>query len=45
MSCPDLACRGSLDTEVRALATLCADAVVVGVSGGATLGWEMAARR
>ncbi|MGB9279871.1 MAG: alpha/beta fold hydrolase [Pseudonocardiaceae bacterium] len=44
ISCPDRACSGSLDTEARALAALCADAVVVGVSGGATLGWELAAR-
>ena len=35
---------GDLDTEVDALAPHCVDAVVVGVSGGATLGLELAAR-
>ncbi|GIG22739.1 hypothetical protein Cch01nite_34630 [Cellulomonas chitinilytica] len=35
---------GDLDTEVEFLAPLCAGAYVVGVSGGATLGLELAAR-
>ncbi|RKN44027.1 alpha/beta fold hydrolase [Streptomyces hoynatensis] len=37
-------CSGDLDTEVAALAAICAGAVVAGVSGGATLGLELAAR-
>lgn len=37
-------CSGDLDTEVAALAEVCAGAVVAGVSGGATLGLELAAR-
>ncbi|UED87471.1 alpha/beta fold hydrolase [Streptomyces profundus] len=41
---PDRPCSGDLDTEVAALGELCADAVVAGVSGGATLGLELAAR-
>ncbi|MDL9948938.1 alpha/beta hydrolase [Gordonia sp. ABSL11-1] len=35
---------GDLDTEIEALAPLCAGALVIGVSGGATLGLELAAR-
>ncbi|HEY3737079.1 MAG TPA: alpha/beta hydrolase [Jatrophihabitans sp.] len=35
---------GSLDAEVDALAPLCEDALVVGISGGATLGLELASR-
>ncbi|USX46015.1 alpha/beta fold hydrolase [Dietzia kunjamensis] len=35
---------GDWDTECAALAPVCADAYVVGVSGGATLGLELAAR-
>lgn len=35
---------GDLDTELDALAPLCAGALVIGVSGGATLGLELAAR-
>ncbi|MGP4110670.1 alpha/beta fold hydrolase [Streptomyces sp. 4N509B] len=42
--CPERPCTGSLETEVAALAPLCADAAVAGVSGGATLGLELAAR-
>jgi pimeloyl-ACP methyl ester carboxylesterase len=34
---PERRCSGSLDEEVAALAPLCADAFVAGVSGGATL--------
>lgn len=41
---PDRPCSGDLDTEVAALADTCAGAVVAGVSGGATLGLELAAR-
>ncbi|UGQ12550.1 alpha/beta hydrolase [Yinghuangia sp. ASG 101] len=41
---PDRPCSGDLGTEVAALADICADAVVAGVSGGATLGLELAAR-
>ncbi|MFI6933828.1 alpha/beta fold hydrolase [Streptomyces sp. NPDC050287] len=41
---PDRASTGSLDAEVEALTGLCAGAVVAGVSGGATLGLELAAR-
>jgi pimeloyl-ACP methyl ester carboxylesterase len=41
---PQRAYSGCLDDEVEALAPLCAGAVVVGVSGGATLGLELAAR-
>ena len=41
---PQRAYSGSLDNEVEALARLCEGAVVVGVSGGATLGLELAAR-
>lgn len=41
---PQRAYSGSLDVEVEALAPLCEDALVVGVSGGATLGLELAAR-
>lgn len=35
---------GDLDTEIDALAPLCTGALVIGVSGGATLGLELAAR-
>ncbi|MEB8338082.1 alpha/beta fold hydrolase [Streptomyces endophyticus] len=42
--CPDRPCSGDLDTEVAALAEPCTDAVIAGVSGGATLGLELAAR-
>jgi pimeloyl-ACP methyl ester carboxylesterase len=42
--CPDRRCSGDLDTEVADLLPLCANAIVVGVSGGATLGLELAAR-
>ncbi len=41
--CPQRPCSGDLDAEVAALAGLCADAVVAGVSGGATLGLALAA--
>ena len=40
---PQRAYSGDLATEVDALATICADAVVVGVSGGATLGLALLA--
>jgi pimeloyl-ACP methyl ester carboxylesterase len=36
---------GDLDVEVADLATLCGDAIVVGVSGGATLVLELARRQ
>lgn len=41
---PDRPQSGDLDTEVEFLAPLCAGATVIGVSGGATLGLELAAR-
>ncbi|WP_039827275.1 alpha/beta fold hydrolase [Nocardia testacea] len=41
---PDRPQSGDMDTEIAALAPLCAGALVVGVSGGATLGLELAAR-
>jgi pimeloyl-ACP methyl ester carboxylesterase len=41
---PQRASSGSLDVEIDALLPACADAVVVGVSGGATLGLELATR-
>lgn len=41
---PDRPQSGSLETEVAFLAPLCAGAFVIGVSGGATLGLELAAR-
>lgn len=41
---PDRPQSGDLDAECAALAPLCADSCVVGVSGGATLGLELAAR-
>lgn len=41
---PDRPQSGDLTTEVAALARLADDALVVGVSGGATLGLELAAR-
>ncbi|ONK10254.1 alpha/beta fold hydrolase [Streptomyces sp. MP131-18] len=37
-------CSGDLETELSALAGVCAGAVVAGVSGGATLGLALAAR-
>ncbi len=40
---PQRAYSGDLATEVKALAEVCADAVVVGVSGGATLGLALLA--
>ncbi|MBK1789224.1 alpha/beta fold hydrolase [Prauserella cavernicola] len=42
--CPDRPQSGDLDTEIAFLAPLCEGALVVGVSGGATLGLELAAR-
>jgi pimeloyl-ACP methyl ester carboxylesterase len=42
--CPDRPCSGDLDTELASVASLCADAIVVGVSGGATIGLALAAR-
>jgi pimeloyl-ACP methyl ester carboxylesterase len=42
--CPDRPCSGDLDNELAALEKLCAGSVVVGVSGGATLGLALAAR-
>ncbi|MFJ9174082.1 alpha/beta fold hydrolase [Streptomyces sp. NPDC102360] len=42
--CPDRLCSGDLDTEIAALSDVCSGAVVAGVSGGATLGLELAAR-
>lgn len=44
ISCPDRPQSGDMDTEIAALAPLCEGAFVVGVSGGATLGLELAAR-
>ncbi|WP_433491833.1 alpha/beta fold hydrolase [Nocardia grenadensis] len=41
---PDRPQSGDMDIEIAALAPLCAGALVVGVSGGATLGLELAAR-
>ena len=41
---PDRPQSGSLETEIAFLADLCAGAFVIGVSGGATLGLELAAR-
>ncbi|MET8795683.1 alpha/beta hydrolase [Nocardia sp. NPDC004568] len=41
---PDRPQSGDMDTEIAALAPLCEGALVVGVSGGATLGLELAAR-
>ncbi|MBF6172056.1 alpha/beta fold hydrolase [Nocardia blacklockiae] len=41
---PDRPQSGDLDTEFACLAPLCAGAVVIGVSGGATLGLALAAR-
>ncbi|GGL32737.1 alpha/beta fold hydrolase [Nocardia jinanensis] len=41
---PDRPQSGDMDTEIAALAPLCEGAFAVGVSGGATLGLEMAAR-
>ncbi len=42
--CPDRPQSGDMDTEIACLAPICAGAFVVGVSGGATLGLELAAR-
>ncbi|WP_280507716.1 alpha/beta fold hydrolase [Nocardia flavorosea] len=42
--CPDRPQSGDMDTEIAALAPLCEGAFVIGVSGGATLGLELAAR-
>jgi pimeloyl-ACP methyl ester carboxylesterase len=44
VSCPDRPASGDLDVEIAALADLCRHNIVVGVSGGATLGLELAAR-
>ena len=41
---PDRPCAGGLDAEIEALAGAAADALVVGVSGGATLVLELAQR-
>lgn len=41
---PDRPQSGDMDTEIAALAPLCEGAFVIGVSGGATLGLELAAR-
>jgi pimeloyl-ACP methyl ester carboxylesterase len=43
VSCPDRACGGDLAAEVASLRDLCHEAVVAGVSGGATLGLALAA--
>jgi pimeloyl-ACP methyl ester carboxylesterase len=43
VACPDRACSGDLAAEVAALRGLCSGSVVVGVSGGATLGLALAA--
>ncbi|MFC5823656.1 allophanate hydrolase [Nonomuraea insulae] len=40
---PDRPSTGDLDSEVAAIAELCANATVIGVSGGATLGLALAA--
>jgi pimeloyl-ACP methyl ester carboxylesterase len=42
--CPDRAATGDLETELDRLAPLCENALVAGVSGGATLGLALAAR-
>jgi pimeloyl-ACP methyl ester carboxylesterase len=42
--CPQRPASGDLETEVAALREICDGAVVVGVSGGATLGMELASR-
>lgn len=44
ISCPDRPSSGDLDTEIEALADAVDGAIVVGVSGGATLCLELAAR-
>ncbi|MEU1984820.1 alpha/beta hydrolase [Nocardia sp. NPDC019395] len=44
VACPDRPQSGDMDTEIAALAPLCEQAFVIGVSGGATLGLEMASR-
>lgn len=41
---PDRPCSGDLDTEVAFLKPLAQGALIVGVSGGATLGWELLTR-
>jgi pimeloyl-ACP methyl ester carboxylesterase len=45
ISCPERPASGDLDVEIAALSELCSGAVVVGVSGGATLGMELATGR
>jgi pimeloyl-ACP methyl ester carboxylesterase len=44
VTAPDRPQSGDLDTEVDFLAPLCAGAIIIGVSGGVTLGLELAAR-
>jgi pimeloyl-ACP methyl ester carboxylesterase len=44
VAAPQRAYSGSLDGEIDALVPLCPGAIVVGVSGGATLALELAAR-
>lgn len=41
---PDRPCSGALEEEISFLEPLSRDAVLVGVSGGATLGWELISR-
>lgn len=41
---PDRPCSGDLEEEISFLEPLSRDAVLVGVSGGATLGWELVSR-
>jgi pimeloyl-ACP methyl ester carboxylesterase len=41
---PDRPQSGNMDTEISFLTPLCADAFIIGVSGGATLGLELATR-
>lgn len=43
VAAPERPCSGDLDAEVDALRSLCAGALVAGVSGGATLGLALAA--
>jgi pimeloyl-ACP methyl ester carboxylesterase len=43
VTCPDRDSTGDLATELAALAPLCEGAIVVGVSGGATIGLALAA--
>lgn len=42
--CPDRPQSGDMDIEIAALAPMCRGSFVIGVSGGATLGLELAAR-